>query len=346
MPPVTPANTISTLSASPVLVEIRRGAVIECWHRGVVAVVDVDGRIVAQTGDVERAIFARSSIKPLQALPLVETGAADASGAEPVDLALACASHGGEPQHVERILAWLTRLGLSAQDLECGVHPPYHAPSAAALIRAGQAPTTLHHDCAGKHTGVIATCRHLGEPTRGYIEPTHPAQRRILRALEEMCGLDLADAPRGRDGCGFPQIAIKVRALAHAVARLGCPDALPPLRAASCRRLAAAMMAHPVMVSWSNNFVAQVSAIAHAKVLLKSGADGVFVAAIPAKGLGIALKIEDGAGIAREVAMAALIARHAGLDEEERAAMAALIERPLNNDAGKIVGAIAPAPNW
>ncbi len=346
MPPVIPANSTTTQAAPPILVEIRRGAMVESRHRGWAAIVDADGRIVMHAGDIDRPVFPRSAIKPLQALPLVETGAADASRAEPPDLALACASHGGEKRHVERVAAWLARLGLGPADLECGAHLPYHVPSAHALIHAGEAPSTLHHNCSGKHTGVLATARHMGERTSGYIASEHPAQSRMLHALEEMCGLSLADAPRGIDGCGFPQIGIPLRALARGLACFGAPAGLPALRRAACQRLAAAMVAYPEMVAWTGHFGLDASRIAHGKTILKGGAEGVYVAAIPAKGLGLALKIDDGAGRAAEVAMAALLARYAGLDASERAAMAALIEVPVTNIAGKTVGAIAPALNW
>src|SRR5262249_45349998 len=148
------------------------------------------------------------AIKPIQALPLIETGAADRYGLGPPEIALACASHNGEPRHVALVTAWLKRIGLGVTDLECGTHLPYHEEPAQAMSRAGREPTAAENNCSGKHSGFLTTARHLGEPTRGYIGGGHPVQQRVLRALEEMTGLDLTQAPRGIDGCGIPVIGV------------------------------------------------------------------------------------------------------------------------------------------
>jgi L-asparaginase II len=337
---------LQSSNAAPVLVEVWRGAMVESRHRGIYAVVDVDGRVVESGGDVERAVYARSAIKPLQAIALVETGAAAAFSVSDEEIALACASHAGEPRHIEVVSAWQARVGLSVDDLECGGHPPTYPPAAHALIRSGAPITALHNNCSGKHTGMLTTCRHCREPTRGYIAIEHPAQQRIARVLSEMTGRDLFAAPRGIDGCGLPQLGIPVWALALAFARFGAPDTLAPAQAAACRRIAGAMVAHPFMVAGTGRFCTTVLELAHGKVVLKTGAEGVYVAAIPAKGLGIALKIEDGAGRASEVALAALIDRHAGLDEQQRASLAALLHPSVRNVAGREVGEVAPADSW
>jgi L-asparaginase II len=325
-------------------VQVTRGAAVESRHRAWYAVVDAGGRTVASAGDIDIAVYARSAFKPLQALPVVETGTVDRFALTAAELALACASHGGEPVHVSTASGVLARAGLSVADLECGAHLPTHLPSQHALIRAGEAPSALHNNCSGKHAAMLATAVHQGEPTRGYIKPDHPVQRRVLRALEEMCGVDLAAAPRGIDGCGLPQIAIPIQALARGMARLGAPDALPPQRAAACRRIAAAMIAHPLMIAGTGRFCTQVMEIAAGKAVMKTGAEGMYMAAIPAKGLGIALKVEDGAARAAEIVMAALLARHADLDDAQRAKLDALLHPAVTNVAGLRVGEIAPAP--
>jgi L-asparaginase II len=328
--------------AAPVLVDVRRGALTESRHRGIVAVVDAEGRAVELRGDVERPVYARSAIKPLQALPLIESGTADAIDILPEELAIACASHGGEPKHVGVVSTWLTRLGLSVDDLECGAHPPSHASSARALYAGGTEPSALHNNCSGKHTGMLATCRHEGEKTRGYIAPHHPQQQRVQRALAEMCGVDLSAAPSGIDGCGLPQFGIPLRALALGFARFGAPDKLPPERSTACRRIAAAMIAHPFMLAGTGRFCTRATEIANGKALLKTGAEGVYAACIPARGLGIALKIDDGAARAAEVAMAALLVRYAGFDDSQIAAFQALLKPTITNVAGREVGAISP----
>src|SRR5579864_5963971 len=165
----------------PVLVEVIRGASVESRHRGVVAIADAAGKIVRSLGDVDRLVYPRSSLKPIQALPLVETGAADGFALGHEELALACASHRGEPMHVERVAAWLAKVGLGAADLECGAHPPRDEPTYHAMLRAGATPSPLHNNCSGKHAGFLTTARWLGEPTRGYIERDHPVQQRIAR---------------------------------------------------------------------------------------------------------------------------------------------------------------------
>ncbi|MBL8699353.1 MAG: asparaginase [Alphaproteobacteria bacterium] len=334
------------MTENPFLVDVSRGDIVESRHRGRYVVADADGGIVAQGGDIEAAVFPRSAIKFLQGLPLVESGAADKLALGPAELAIACASHGGEPRHVETVRAWLARAGLSEADLECGAHMPSTASAAEALIRAGAQPTALHNNCSGKHTGMVSTCRHLGDPVRGYIAPEHPQQKRIVAVFEAMLDLDLGRAPRGTDGCSLPQIAIPLRALALGIARFGAPDRQPAARAAACRRLAAAILAAPFMLAGTGRFCTRAIEACGGKAVIKTGAEGVYVAAIPAKGLGIALKIDDGAARAAEVAMGRLLLAHGGLDDAARNAIEAMIAPTIANAAGRIVGGIAPAPGW
>ena len=331
---------------SPILVEIWRGALNESTHRGAYVVTDVNGAVVESKGDSERAVFARSAIKPIQALPLIETGAADACNASPAEVALSCASHGGEPHHTEAVSAWLSRIGLAVRDLECGAHAPYYVPTMKALYAAGQEPSPLHNNCSGKHTGMLATCVHMKERTKGYIQLEHPAQQRVLRALEEMCGVALDNAPRGIDGCGFPQIAIPLKALARGIARFGAPDGLTAGRAAACRRIAAAMVAHPLMVAGTGRFCTKALEIARGKAVVKTGAEGLYMAAIPAKGYGIAIKVDDGAARAAEIAMATLLIRHADLDASQIEAFEALQRPSMTNAAGATIGEARPAPGF
>jgi L-asparaginase II len=334
------------MGAPPIAVHVMRGTTIESRHRASLAVVDRHGRIVAAAGASEAPAFPRSAIKPIQALPVIESGAADRFAFTTAEIALSCASHGGEPAHAATAANMLARAGLGPQDLECGAHPPYHVPSQHALIRAGEAPTALHNNCSGKHAGMLATAVHLGEKTRGYILPEHPVQQRIVRVFEEMCGLDLASAPRGVDGCGLPQIAIPLRALALGMAQFGAPDALPLARAAACKRIAAALIANPFMIAGSGRFCTAAMEIAAGKAIVKTGAEGVYMAAIPAKGLGIAIKIEDGAARAAEVALATLLARYGGFDDAQLAKLDALANPALTNAAGLRIGKITPDPTF
>jgi L-asparaginase II len=329
-------------AADPVLVEATRGEMVESRHRGAVAVVDAGGGITLALGDIERVIYARSAIKPLQALPLIESGAADRFGLGQEELALACASHHGESVHVTAVARWLERLGLGPADLECGAHLPNDTPAAHALIRSGTAPSPLHNNCSGKHAGFLATARHLGEPTRGYIQPDHPVQRRVLAILEAMTGRDLARAPRGTDGCGIPVIGIPLAAMAQAMARLADPQGVPPARAAAARRLLDAMAAKPLMVDGTGGFPTVVMETAPARVRLKPGAEGVFCAALPTLRLGVALKIESGHGRAAEVAIGAVLRRLGALTPADVSGLALLLRPPVNNVAGRRVGELRP----
>jgi L-asparaginase II len=331
------------LDASPILVEVTRGAMVESHHRGAAAVVDAAGGVVMAWGDVERPVYARSAMKPLQAMPLVESGAADRFGLGPRELAIACGSHSGEAAHVDVVGGWLARAGLGAGDLECGAHGPFDPTAARALAARGEAPSALHNNCSGKHAGFLTTARHLGEATRGYIEAEHPAQRRVLAVIAAMTGLDLSRAPRGRDGCGIPVIGLPLAGLARAMARMVDPRGLDTCRAAAARRLLEAMAAEPTMVSGTTGFAAALLRAAGDRVRAKPGAEGVWAAALPRLGLGLALKIEDGAGRAGEVALCAILRRLGMLDDAAIAALDGRALPPVRSVAGLEVGEIRPA---
>ena len=332
-----PARDTPTRGANPVLVETTSGAMVESRHRGAFAVVDVEGRVGASAGDTERPIYARSAIKPLQAIPLVESGAAEAFGLGDGEIALACASHRGEPRHIETVTAWLTRIGCSVADLKCGAHPPTDARALAELLGARGTPNAAHNNCSGKHSGFLTLARHLGLPTRGYIRFEHGVQQRVLGTLEVMTGLDLGGAARGIDGCGIPVIAVPLGNLALAMARLADPADQPEPRQVACARIRAAMAAEPFMISGTGGFCTRVISETAGRALVKTGAEGVFCAALPEPGLGIALKIDDGAGRAAEVVMAGLLARFGLLDAAHE-----LCAPQLRNRAGTEVGELRP----
>ncbi|MGH6945881.1 MAG: asparaginase [Kiloniellales bacterium] len=323
---------------NPILVEATRGTLVESSHRGAIAVVDASGNVTLKVGDIDRPVYARSAIKPLQAIPLVESGAADAFKLGPEEIALACASHNGEPQQVERVRAWLKRVGLDQSDLECGRHLPYHEASLIALAKSGQDADQCHNNCSGKHAGFLTLARHKGWPTKGYIAYEHQVQQCILGILEIFCGFELGDAPRGIDGCGIPQLGIPLGHLALAMARLGDPQDMPDARALACLRVGRAMAAHPYLVAGSGRFCTRAMEAAKGRAWIKTGAEGVFCATLPEHKLGIALKIDDGAGRAAEVVMAGLLARFEVLGKT--ADGADLVTPPVTNRVGKQVGEI------
>jgi len=330
---------------NPVLVEVCRGDAVESRHRGAAAVADAGGRLVAAWGDVGRAVYPRSSLKPVQALALVETGAWQAFGLGTEELALAAASHSGSARHVAKVAAWLERLGLSDGDLECGAHPPMDADEARGLMCSGRQPCPLHNNCSGKHTGFLTVARHLKIPTRGYIRPGHAVQRLVSQTIAEMSGHDLASTPCAVDGCGIPVHALPLAALATAMARMARPDSLGPVRGAAAAALVAAMRAHPDLVAGSGRTCTEVMAKAPG-IAVKGGAEGVYIAIVPDRGWGVAVKIDDGAGRAAEVAVLAVLRRLGVLAGEAAVALAAHMRPPLHNVAGIVVGEIRAAAGW
>lgn len=337
------SSKVAGEAVNPLLVEVTRGDQVESRHRAAVAVVDSDGKVVLATGDTDRPVYARSAIKSLQAIALVESGAADASRASEPELALACASHSGEARHVDAVIAWLGRIGLSVGDLECGPQLPSYEPALIALMSGGGGATPAHNNCSGKHSGFLTLARHLGVPTKGYVNYEHPVQQRILGVLEGMTGLDLGRAPRGVDGCGIPVIGIPLGNMALAMARLGDPSDQPEARQEACARLRRAVAAHPFMVAGSGRFDTRVMELTGEKAFIKTGAEGVYCASFSELGLGVALKVDDGAGRAAEVLMGRLLAHFGILGAEQAAAVGGLLGTPVLNRAGRRVGEIRPA---
>jgi L-asparaginase II len=326
--------------APPVLVEVLRGETVESLHRGAFAVVDASGRVVHAAGRISVPVFHRSAVKPFQALPLIESGAAAALGFTARHIALACASHRGEAGHVEAARGRLAAASLDVSDLECGPHVPGAPAAAADLIRRGEAPTALHNNCSGKHTGFLCTAVHLGDETRGYIDAGHPVQRRVTAALAEMTGAALDEAPCGCDGCGIPTFAIPLRGVAQGMARMVDTASLGPIRGRAAGIILDAMAAEPFFVEGMDSFVTRCMEVAGETVRLKMGAEGVYAAALPRLGYGIALKIEDGNGRAAEVAIAGLLSSLGCFDAEQRVALAEFIAPVIKNAVGRPVGAL------
>jgi L-asparaginase II len=323
---------------NPVIVEVTRGGVVESRHRGAIAVVDEDGRTVFSLGDIERPVFPRSAVKALQALPLVETGAADRYGLTAAELSLACSSHSGEPAHAEASAAMLAKAGREPGCLECGTHWPMNEEAARALARSGAKPSALHNNCSGKHAGFVCLSCSEGADPSGYVGPDHVVQRAVKRAMEEMAGVTLRDGERGTDGCSIPTYATPIIALARAFARFGTGKGLPGDRAAAARRLREAVAAHPFMVAGTGRFDTRLMDLLGARVFSKTGAEGVYCAALPEQGLGIALKCDDGQGRAAEVMLAAFVRKVLPLEGEQAKGVAELASPILKNWNGIEVG--------
>lgn len=339
---------MTSTTSNPVLIEAFRGDVVESFHRGAVAVVDADGALVASLGDIDRPIFPRSAVKALQALPLVASGAAEAYSLGDEALAMACASHGGEPAHTQRVAETLAAMELDETTLECGAHWPSHEATMRAMVAAGQGISALHNNCSGKHAGFLCLgCMFEGqrgarEALRGYVHHQHPVMRVVTAALQATTGFDPAVAPRGIDGCSIPTYGIPLRRLAAGFARFGSGIGLSPEHQVAARRLRQAVARAPYFVAGSGRFDTDVMQRFGERVFCKAGAEGVYCATLPERGLGMALKIDDG-GYARAaaVAMAALIERALALDDEDAQFMRRLSSTKLSNWNGIAVGSVA-----
>jgi L-asparaginase II len=303
---------------APILAEVYRGRIPESRHRGRLVIADAQGRVHWSTlGDLETPVFFRSAMKPLQALTLVESGAADRFGLTGAMLALACASHSGDAVHVRVARAMLRRSPqLTERCLQCGVQVPYSARAAARLARAGKKPPVLCHNCSGKHIGLLLTCVHRAWPVATYLRPSHPVQREIKRIVREFTDANAAQIQSGRDGCNLPAHAVGLRRMAMAYARLAAPDYWrargKEVRAGAVGRLTSAMQAHPLLVSGEGRADWGLMGAAGGRVFSKIGAEGVWCMGFPQSGLGLALKIEDGANRA-EIAIVAAVLRQAAL---------------------------------
>ena len=301
---------------NPVLVELQRGDMVESVHAGAFAVLDADGGVRLAVGDIDRPVYPRSAVKMLQALPLVESGAAERLGLTDAELALACASHNGEPAHAETAASMLAKAGVDASVLECGAHWPYHEASARHLAASGGEPIALHNNCSGKHSGFVClACLMTGGADlrgflQGYVRPEHSVMREVTAALESTTATRLADgaAPRGTDGCSIPTYGVPLRQLALAFARWGTGVGLRPGQAQAAARLRQAVAAAPFMVAGSGRFDTVVMERFSGRVFCKVGAEGVYCAALPELGLGVAVKMDDGnTARAVEVVMASLL---------------------------------------
>ncbi|HEY1944402.1 MAG TPA: asparaginase [Roseiarcus sp.] len=328
---------------NPVVVEVRRGPLVESRHRGAGAVVDGDGAVVFSFGEIDRPVYPRSAVKAFQALALVESGAADQLDLAETEIALACSSHTGEPIHVSLAAAMLRKAGAGPEALACGAHWPSNEKAAHALARAGAAPSPLHNNCSGKHAGFICLACASGWEVAGYEAPSHPVQQAAKEAIEQMTGAALGADACGTDGCSIPTYAAPLRSLALGFARFGAGTGLSPRRARATQRIRASVAAHPYLIGGEGRFDTDVMRMLGARAFTKGGAEGVVCAALPDMGLGLAVKIDDGAARAAHVTMAALIARFLPMSDAERARFETFLAPTLRNwnglEVGRVIGA-------
>ena len=336
------------MSYQPV-VELTRGKTIESIHHGAVAVADASGKLHAWWGDPQIVTYLRSSAKPFQALPLVESGAAAHYGLSPKQIAVICSSHSGTQEHVQTVASIQSMVGITEDDLLCGVHQPIHRETAQRLKEEHREPTPIFHNCSGKHTGMLAVARFIGESLSDYIDPHHPVQRLILQTFAEMCGLDPGEVVLGIDGCSVPTFAVPLQAAATAYARLVDSSGLSADRAEACRKVVAAMTSNPYMVAGPDRFDTRLMEVTDGRLLTKGGAEAYQGIGIPAGALGpdsaavgVAIKIGDGDRGQRACAIVALavLEELGALRGDEQEALAEFDPRALNNSRGLTVGQI------
>ena len=328
-----------TPTQNPVLLERWRGAFVESVHRGSWVVTDSTGAIVDGQGAKRAPVFARSSTKSMQALALIETGAADAHGYSDADLALALASHSGEAKHTDRVAQILARLELDHNALGCGSAAPTDSATRRALFAAGATPTALHHNCSGKHAGFLTLARHLGVAPADYIDPESKSQQHVRQAMLDVCALGDDELAVAVDGCSAPTFRLPLDKLAQGIARITTPDDLGPTRANACRRMTAAAAQHPDLIAGSKGrLCTDLSRVTRGRLFPKVGAEAIYVVGVRDRDLGFALKMDDGSIPHMNGVVVELLFRLKWIDRNEYEALDAWTDKRVFNDAGREVG--------
>ncbi len=321
-----------------IVAKVYRGDLVDLTHIGHVAVTDFTGKLLYYCGDPGRVTFARSSAKPMQAIPVIEIGAFDAYGISDRELALMCASHSGESFHVEAVRSILQKAGLDEGYLQCGTHYPFADYAAAELRRMGQKPTEVHCNCSGKHAGMLITANYLKEDLDSYYKPEHPVQQRIMKTIGEICDYDASKIITATDGCGVPVHAMPLQVFAQGFARLSKPEVLGNRREEVVRRVTEAMTAYPEMVGGTDRFCTDLMKVCGDRLFAKAGAAAYYAVGLKDQGIGISFKIEDAA---KNIVFAVVLEVLKKLDIISAAELKALEKHYVlqeKNHKGEIVG--------
>jgi L-asparaginase II len=320
-------------------VEVTRGDAVESQHRVHAAVIGSDDVLVAAARDSALVSMWRSCSKPFQVMPLLSTGSFDSLGWGPEELAFACASHGGEPEHVALALRMLASLGYEEGDLACGPHEPLSARGVKLWRESGHPLSRLHNNCSGKHSAMLGRAKAAGWSARGYEQHDHPVQRECLGEVSAWTGVPLDDMPLGVDGCGVTVMALPLDRMALAYARwaraVQGEDDVPA-------RTAAAIRAHPLLFGGTDRFDTVMMQETNGAVIAKVGAEGVHCVAVPALGLGLAVKVEDGAQRAQHIAVLVALQKLGVLPAELPPRLGEFLRRPVRNTRGERVGEVRP----
>lgn len=325
------------------LVDVFRGGEVESSHFGHIAVVNSEGKLLYSVGDPKRVTYARSSVKPLQTIPVVETGAADQYELSEQDLSLCCASHSGEAQHTDRVLAILARAGIEETALQCGTHIPHAQDTYKQLIAEGKDLTPLYNNCSGKHTGMLVTAKHNGESLEDYYLPNHPVQQRIINVISEVTDYPIEKIEIGIDGCGVPVHALPLERLAYGFARMARPDSLGEDRAKAANRITTAMMKYPEMVGGTGRFCTDFMKVSNGRLFGKAGAEAVYLIGDRESGIGIAVKIEDGNGRAAYPAALETLRQLGFVNEEQLKDLMHHYRPSLKNARSEHIGELVPS---
>ncbi len=322
------------------IVSVTRGGIVESRHDVAACLVDARGTVTMATGDVERPVYLRSSAKPFIAAAVVASGAAERFGFDAKEIAVACASHNGEPFHVEAVRGMLAKIGLGVASLRCGAHAPSYEPAALALAAAGEAPSALHNNCSGKHAAILAMCVHLGLDPDTYLDAAHPAQQRILALCARLAGEEAASLPLGIDGCGIPVYATSLRRAAKSFACFATLDEVHDDDARALEIVRGAMQAEPRYVAGSERFDTSLIEVTGGRIVGKAGAEGVHADALLREGLGLALKVADGARRAAPPAAIELLREVGAFAPGEAEALGDFASPIVRNVAGVAVGRV------
>lgn len=317
--------------ANPVLIETERGNWVENHHRGAFCIADGYGDILAAAGDIERAIFPRSAIKAMQALAMFQSGAVEKFKLGDEAIALACASHHSEPEHVVAVQRFLDFIGCTIDDLECGDQPPSDAKARRALVASGAKPSAIHNNCSGKHSGMLAVAKALGVETKDYSNRDHEVQKLVRQSVEAVIGESLTTGRCGTDGCSIPTWAAPLRSFAQGFARMATGEGLTPELGAASKRIFDAATSHPFLVRGTNTLDSDLMAAFEGRLMIKIGADGVYCGALRDRGIGFALKIDDGNMKAAEVAVASLLLTAGSPSALEKSALEKYATNTLSN---------------
>ncbi len=349
-PSTRPSENNQEVPAAEPLVEVKRGGITESRHRGHIVAVDPDGEILAHLGARETVTYLRSSAKPHQAIPLIASGAADRFGFDEREIALACASHSGEDIHTTIAASMLKKIGLTPEALKCGIHEPYGPEISRQIRERGEKPNVLQNNCSGKHAGMLALALHLGAPIETYDQPDNPVQLAIGATVSEFSDIAIEDIAVGIDGCGVPVFGITVKAMAMIYARLVAPpSSFDEKTRSACKRIIAAMTSHPELIGgMTERLDTEIMRAAPGKLISKVGAEGVYtVGVLPSerwpKGLGLALKIEDGDDHrARPTVVIESLRQLGVLNDESLESVSRYAYFPVRNRRGDVVGEVTP----